>query len=386
MSGVTCLRTVIELQPTSSQQKMSFELANLSDCNSPGRSAAARVLDNDSFHLIERDLVARPVVELRRPRRFVRRDMLGVLDRPPVLQISRYPRRAERVAARGGGESGFERPALYHPQHVRARHGIRRELPLLVDAPKERRFLFVPDARSFEIRIEVCLGIVVRRHLMALAAFLMQPDPPALAVLVVVLDAHVDHGRDAREGVDTSTPMIARSRRPTMESVLIESRSVRAWSAFKTGVLPRLTTCFGPRTEDAGFMGTIWPVTRKSKSIRIAAKCCFTVGAAAGWCSMYAAITTGLICSSVCTRCFSHQAKNCATAWAYAARVFRFRIVAAKNSTKRHAAASPARPITAGRFSIPARARSRSGIGASSEVMAGLISYWGDACQTPQDQ
>jgi hypothetical protein len=37
--------------------------------------------------------------------------------------------------------------------------------------------------------------------------------------------------------------------------------------------------------------------------------------------------------------------KNCEIAFAYAARVFRLRIVAAKNSTKRQAAASPARPI-----------------------------------------
>jgi len=55
-------------------------------------------------------------------------------------------------------------------------------------------------------------------------------------------------------------------------------------------------------------------------------------------------------------------------AFAYAARVFRFRIVAAKNSMKRQAAASPARPIAAGRFSKPARARSRRGMATSSET------------------
>jgi hypothetical protein len=47
--------------------------------------------------------------------------------------------------------------------------------------------------------------------------------------------------------------------------------------------LPRFTTYFGPRTEDAGFIGITWPVTNQSKSIRIAARCCFTVGAAPGW-------------------------------------------------------------------------------------------------------
>ena len=88
----------------------------------------------------------------------------------------------------------------------------------------------------------------------------------------------------------------------------------------------------------------------------------------------------GLIWSRVYTRCSSHHAKNCETASAYAARVFRFRIVAVKNSMKRHAADSPARPIAAGRFSTPARVRSRRGIGTSSELMDEETSDWGDEC------
>ncbi len=42
---------------------------------------------------------------------------------------------------------------------------------------------------------------MVRRHLVALAAFLVQPHPPALALGVVVLDLHGDHGADPGEGV-----------------------------------------------------------------------------------------------------------------------------------------------------------------------------------------
>jgi hypothetical protein len=40
----------------------------------------------------------------------------------------------------------------------------------------------------------------MRRHLMPLVAFLVQPDPPALALGEVVLDAHGDDGADAGEG------------------------------------------------------------------------------------------------------------------------------------------------------------------------------------------
>ena len=34
------------------------------------------------LHLIKRDLIARPIIELRRPRRLVRGDQLRILDRP----------------------------------------------------------------------------------------------------------------------------------------------------------------------------------------------------------------------------------------------------------------------------------------------------------------
>src|SRR5580698_2724051 len=94
----------------------------------------------------------------------------------------------------------------------------------------------------------------------------------------------------------------------------------------------------------------------------------------------------GLISSSERTRCNSHQAKNCPTPSAYAARVFLFLIVATKNSMKRHAAASPARPIAAGSRSIPARARSRGGIGTSSALMNVVHQILDDGTRILRDQ
>ena len=41
-------------------------------------------------------------------------------------------------------------------------------------------------------------------------------------------------------------PISARTRSPTIESTLIESSSVRAWSAVRAGVFPQWTTCLGP--------------------------------------------------------------------------------------------------------------------------------------------
>jgi hypothetical protein len=49
-----------------------------------------------------------------------------------------------------------------------------------------------------QILVDEVLELMVRRHLVALAAFLMQPHPPAFARGVIILDLHADDGADAR--------------------------------------------------------------------------------------------------------------------------------------------------------------------------------------------
>jgi hypothetical protein len=89
-------------------------------------------LNRNPLDFIQRDVVARPVVELRRTRRFVRRNRLGVLDRPAVLQVRRDAGRAERVAAGGGGESGFENMANAAPGGRRPRRSLTLGGPIAV--------------------------------------------------------------------------------------------------------------------------------------------------------------------------------------------------------------------------------------------------------------
>ena len=103
----------------------------------------------------------------------------------------------------------------------------------------------------------------------------------------------------------------ARSRRSRTVSVGMLSISLRHSAPSSTGVLPVFTTCFGPRTAAAGFIGTTWPVISQSNSIRTAASCCFTPGAACFSCSSFtqAATSNGRIAVSVRPRS-SHQAKN----------------------------------------------------------------------------
>ena len=60
-------------------------------------------------------------------------------------------------------------------------------------------------------------------------------------------------------------------------SILIEELP-RLGRGQRTGVAPLVTTCFGPRTAAAGFAGRTWLTTSQSQSMRIAARCCLTVG------------------------------------------------------------------------------------------------------------
>ena len=43
-----------------------------------------------------------------------------------------------------------------------------------------------------------------------------------------------------------------------------------------------MAACFRPRSAAAGFTGRTWLTTSQSQNMRIAAKCCFTVGTAPG--------------------------------------------------------------------------------------------------------
>lgn len=94
------------------------------------------------------------------------------------------------------------------------------------------------------------------------------------------------------------------------------SSSVRASAGSSTGVLPWRTLCAGPRTEAAGLNGTTWPTTSQSNRWRIAASCCFTVGAERSrvWPSIQAATCSGCTAAVDGTACFSHQAKKSVTA------------------------------------------------------------------------
>ena len=107
-----------------------------------------------------------------------------------------------------------------------------------------------------------------------LAAFFMQPYPPAFALLVIILDVHADHGRHAREAVNHHGEQGAIAQAGKFGHV-DRIQQQRASSGVSTGVFPLLMTYLGPRTAEAGFIARMPPTTIQSNSIRIAARCCF---------------------------------------------------------------------------------------------------------------
>ena len=98
-------------------------------------------------------------------------------------------------------EAHRRRAALDHAVGIDAVHRFVGEHAAVPHGGAEEGALAaVADAGRVEIRVQIGFERVMRWHLMALAAFFMEPDPPTLALGVVVVDAHVHHGADAGEG------------------------------------------------------------------------------------------------------------------------------------------------------------------------------------------
>jgi hypothetical protein len=127
---------------------------------------------------------------------------LGVLERAAVQQIRSDAGSSERMAASGVGEPSLLRPALDHLKDVEPAHCIASEIVTLVDASKQRLFLFRRYSGRLDPIIQVDLEARMAGHLMALATFLMQSQPPALAVLEIISNSHRYRRAHSREAVN----------------------------------------------------------------------------------------------------------------------------------------------------------------------------------------
>ncbi len=158
-------------------------------------------LYRDSLNLIECDLVAGAIVELGRARAFVRSHGLGPFQGTTSIQVGRDAGRAEGMAAHLDERAEVGGAALDHAPSV---HPVHRLLGQCAGAAgggaEEGSLAGIADAGCIYISIKIGFQTVMRRHLVPLAAFLVQADSPALALGVVVLDAHGNDGADPGEG------------------------------------------------------------------------------------------------------------------------------------------------------------------------------------------
>src|ERR1700677_668809 len=115
-------------------------------------------------------------------------NLLSMLECAAILQIGCDPGRPESMAAGRVGETGLLRPALDHPQHVIGVHPVLRQPVALTNTGKQPTFLVGFDAGGADPVIKIFTQSVMARYLVALAAFLVQPQPPTLFVFEIIAD------------------------------------------------------------------------------------------------------------------------------------------------------------------------------------------------------
>jgi hypothetical protein len=143
--------------------------------------AAVNASNHDLLYFIQADLVACPVVELRRPRGFMGGDLLGMFQSPTVEQIFRDSRGPERVAANIGRQPRGSRPTFDHGQDFPPADPSLAQPPVPIQAAEQRRLRAAAHPRRKQVGVHVILGLVMRRYIMGLAALLVQPERIALA-------------------------------------------------------------------------------------------------------------------------------------------------------------------------------------------------------------
>ncbi len=124
------------------------------------------------------------------------------LDAPAVRQVVRDPGRAERVTAYRGFDAGVRSAAAHHVPDILARHPPRPELFGFPDRDAEQRPLGIAgDAGLGDVGVQVGFQLVMAGHLMHLAVFLVEAEPPALFLGEIIHDVQRHDRAHAREGV-----------------------------------------------------------------------------------------------------------------------------------------------------------------------------------------
>lgn len=111
--------------------------------------------------------------------------LLGNFEFAAVLEIRGDAGCAEGVTADPGFDAGFFGAPLNHAVYVRAPHRMLCEQAGLSERRTEERTCFLcGDTRRFDVLIQIVFEVVMARHLVELAVFLLKAHPPALRLFV----------------------------------------------------------------------------------------------------------------------------------------------------------------------------------------------------------
>ncbi len=210
----------------------------------------------------------------------MRGDLLGVLECPAVLEVGGDAGGAERVVADRGFDSGSCGPSADHPPGVSLGHRRTGKRPSSFDGDGTEKgaFLIFPEVGGGEVSVEILLEGVVGGDVVALPTFFVESQPRALPLRVVVLDLHAERGADAGERVEEGSDQGAITELGDSVDVdrVEEFLSLAAGEDGGSCRDGRRASVRGRRLQDS--RGTTCPSTSQSRSMRTAARCCFTVG------------------------------------------------------------------------------------------------------------
>ena len=141
-------------------------------------SPILRASNPDPLDLVQRHVLSPPVIELRGARARMVRHRRGALQRPAGFEVRGDAGRPERVIAGLGGDPGRSGSTDDHPVRLALHQGIARQPPRSSLYRTEQRPLrLVREPAAVDVGVQVLLKIVVARHLVPLAALLVEPHP-----------------------------------------------------------------------------------------------------------------------------------------------------------------------------------------------------------------
>ena len=100
---------------------------------------------------------------------------------------------------------GSLNPPADHAVHIGLPHWLRRESAAQAFRRSKEEALGVVEPSTIDVRVQVVLQVVMARHLVQLAALLMQPNPSAAPLHIDILQPHLHRGAHPRNDLRTGT-------------------------------------------------------------------------------------------------------------------------------------------------------------------------------------